>query len=142
MILNAYMLLIIYSIVGLTPLYSMLFLFAECWENKLLVKARLEKLNEDLHQPSGKRYVLRFFSVICFVSLAYGKGLISTVTLSVVLPQAIWSFLRNTYVMQPSPINSIKIVEIYQTRVMHTLTMKNRDEYKSSLREEPPCTMY
>ena len=30
-----------------------------------------------------------------FVSLAYGKGLISVVTLSVVVPQAIGSFLRN-----------------------------------------------
>ena len=33
--------------------------------------------------------------VICFVSLAYGKGLISAVTLSIVVPQATGSFLCN-----------------------------------------------
>ena len=31
------------------------------------------------------------------------------------------------YVMQPSPINSIKI-KIYQNRVIHYLVIKNRDE--------------
>ena len=33
-------------------------------------------------------------SVRCFVSLAYGKGLISTVTLSVLVPQSIGSFIH------------------------------------------------
>ena len=95
MLSNAYMLLIIYARVGLIPFYSMLVLFADCWESKLLIQARLEKLNEDLHQPSGIRYVSRSFSVRCLVSLAYGKGLISIVTLSVVVPQAIGFFICN-----------------------------------------------
>ena len=94
-LLIAYTLLIIYARVGLTPLYSMLSLFADCWQSKLLTQAGLERLNGDLHQPSGIRYVSRSFSVRCFISLAYGKGLISTITLSVVVPQAIGIFLRN-----------------------------------------------
>ena len=53
----------------------------------------MEKLNGDLHQPFEIRYVS--LSVRCCVSLAYGKGLICTVTLSIVVPQAIGSFLRN-----------------------------------------------
>ena len=53
-------------------------------------------MDPDLHQPSGIRYVSRSFSVRCFVSLAYGKGLISVVTLSVVIPQAVGSFLCNS----------------------------------------------
>ena len=61
----------------------------------MLIQARVEKLIEDLHQPSGIRYVSKCFSVRCFVSLAYGKGLISAVTLFVVVPQAIGIFIRN-----------------------------------------------
>ena len=56
---------------------------------------RVEKLNGDLHQTSGIRYISRSFSARYLVSLAYRKGLISMVTLSIVLPQAIGSFLRN-----------------------------------------------
>ena len=56
---------------------------------------RLEKLHGDLHQPSRLRYVSRSFSVRCLFLLHIGKGLISAVTLSVVVPQAIGSFLRN-----------------------------------------------
>ena len=55
----------------------------------------MENLNGDLHQPSRIRYVSISFSVRCLVSLSYGKGLISAVTLSVVVPQAIGSFLCN-----------------------------------------------
>ena len=55
----------------------------------------MEKLNGDLHQPSRIRYESRSFSVRCLVSLTYRKGLISVVTLSVVVPQAIGSFLHN-----------------------------------------------
>ena len=62
---------------------------------KLSIQARVEKINEDLHQLSRIRYVSRSFSVRCLVSLAYRVGLISVVTLSVVAPQAIGSFLRN-----------------------------------------------
>ena len=49
----------------------------------------------DLHQTSGIRYVSRTFGVRYLVSLAYGKRLISVVTLSVVVPQAIGIFLCN-----------------------------------------------
>ena len=31
-------------------------------------------------------------------------------------------------VMQPSPINRIKIEKLYQKRVIHTLQMNNRDK--------------
>ena len=56
---------------------------------------RLEKLNGDLHQPSIISYVSRYYSVRCFISLAYGKGLIYAITLSIVVPQSIGSFLCN-----------------------------------------------
>ena len=55
----------------------------------------MEKLTGDLHQPSRIRYVWRSFSVICLVSLTYRKGLVSAVTLSIVVPQAIGIFLHN-----------------------------------------------
>ena len=55
----------------------------------------MENLNGDLHQPSGIRYELRSFSVRYLVSLAYRKGLIFGVKLSVVVPQAIEISLRN-----------------------------------------------
>ena len=55
----------------------------------------MEKLNGDLHQPSGIRYESRSFSVGCLVSLAYREGFISRVNLSVVVPQAIGIYLRN-----------------------------------------------
>ena len=55
----------------------------------------MQKLNGDLHQPSGIRYVSRSFSVRCLFILHIGKGLISVVTLFVVVPQAIGIFLRN-----------------------------------------------
>ena len=55
----------------------------------------MEKLNEDLHQPFGIRYLSISFSVRCLVSIAYRKGLISGVKLSVVVPQAIGISLCN-----------------------------------------------
>ena len=61
----------------------------------MLIQARLEKLNGDLHQPSGIRYESRSFSVICLVSLTYKEGLISGVKLSIVVPQAIGISLHN-----------------------------------------------
>ena len=64
-------------------------------ESKLLVQAGLEKAQRDLLQPPRIRYDSRSFSVRCLVSLAYRKGLIYAVTLSVVVPQAIGSFLHN-----------------------------------------------
>ena len=86
---------LIYDRVGLTQLYRMLILFAECWERKLSIQARVEKLNGDLHQPSRIRYVSRSFCVRCLVSLAYRKELISGVKLSVVVPRAIGISLCN-----------------------------------------------
>ena len=61
----------------------------------MLIQARVEKLNGDLHQPSGIRYKSRSFSVRCLVSLAYREGLISGVNLSIVVPQAIGISLYN-----------------------------------------------
>ena len=47
-------------------------------------------------------------------------------------------------VMQPSPRNNIKIVEIYNKKVIHALAMNNIYKYQFSLREKPPytCTKY
>ena len=53
------------------------------------------KFNGDIHQLSRIRYESRSFSVRCLVSLAYRKGLISGVNLSVVVPKAIGISLRN-----------------------------------------------
>ena len=61
-------------------------------ESESLNTSVLEKINGDLHQPFGIRYVSSSFSVRCLVSLAYWKGLISAVTLFVMVPQAIGSF--------------------------------------------------
>ena len=61
----------------------------------MITQAELENLNGDLHQPSEIRYVSRSFSVRCLFLLHIGKGLISVITLSIVVPQAIGIFLRN-----------------------------------------------
>ena len=53
------------------------------------------KLNRDLLQPSGIRYEVRSFSVRHLISIAYWKGLISGVKLSIMVPQAIGISLRN-----------------------------------------------
>ena len=55
----------------------------------------MENLNGDLHQSSRIRYVLTSFSVRYLVSLAYRKGLISAITLSIVVCQDIGIFLHN-----------------------------------------------
>ena len=73
----------------------MLVLFTCCWGSDLSIQAKVGKLNGDLHQPSGIRYESRSFGVRYLVSLAYRKGLISRVKLSVVVPQAIGISLRN-----------------------------------------------
>ena len=73
----------------------MLVLFIECGGSNSSIRAEVGKLNKDLHQPSGIRYELRSFSVSCLVSLAYRKGLIFGVKLSVVVPQAIGISLCN-----------------------------------------------
>ena len=74
----------------------MLVFFIEFWGSNLSIQARVGKLNGDLHQPSGIRYESRSFSVSCLVSLAYRKGLISRVKLSIVVPQAIGISLCNS----------------------------------------------
>ena len=96
MLLITYTLLIIYARVGLTPLYSMLVLVADCCEKKLLTQAGLEKLNGDLHQPFEIRYFLRSFSVKCFISLAYWEGIdLCSYYVCCGTPQAIEIFLYN-----------------------------------------------
>ena len=75
-------------------IYSMLVLFIECWGSNLSIQAGVGNLNGDLHQLSGIKYESRSFSVRCLVSLAYRKGLISGVKLSIVVPQAIGISLR------------------------------------------------
>ena len=72
----------------------MLVLFIECWGSNLLIQAGVGKLYEDVHQPYGIRYESRSFSVRYLVSLAYRKGLISGVKLSIVVPQAIGMSFR------------------------------------------------
>ena len=65
-------------------------------ESELLMQAWIGKLNEDLLQPSGTRYEFWSFSVRYSISLAYSKGLISGVKLSVEVPQeAIGIYLCN-----------------------------------------------
>ena len=96
MISNAYTLLIIYARVDLTPMYIV---FLSC----LLIveevihqfKLKLESSMGSLLQPSGISYEFWSFSVRYLISLAYWKGLISRVKLSVVVPQAIGISLCN-----------------------------------------------
>ena len=96
MISNAYILLIIYARVGITRLYiACLSCLLNVEESIYQFKMKLESSNGDLHQPSGTRYESRSFSVSCLVSLAYRKGLISGVKLSVVVPQDIGISLHN-----------------------------------------------
>ena len=58
-------------------------------------KLKIGKLNGDLLQPSGIRYEVQSFSVRHLISIAYLKGLISGVKLSVVVTQAIGISLCN-----------------------------------------------
>ena len=96
MLLITYTLLIIYAREGLTPLYSMLVLFADCWESQLITQEELKKHSEDLHQPSRIRYVSRSFSVRCFISLAYWEGIdFCSFFVYYGTTQPIGSFLRN-----------------------------------------------
>ena len=74
-----------------TNIYSILVLFTECWGSNLSFQARVGKLNRDLLQPFRDIWS---FSVRYLISLAYWKGLISRVKLSVVVPQAIGISLR------------------------------------------------
>ena len=97
MISSAYTLLIIYARIDLTPIYiySMLVLFTCCWGSDWSIQAEVGKLNEDLHQPSGIRYEVWSFNVRCLISIAYWKGLIFGVKLSIVVPKAIGISLCN-----------------------------------------------
>ena len=92
----AYVLLNIYAIVGLTLYYI------ECLPCLLLLRVNFQskqnwrKLNEDLLQPSGIRYVSRSFSVRCCISLAYWEGIdFYGYLVCCGTPQAIGSFLHN-----------------------------------------------
>ena len=97
----SYTLLIIYVRVDLTPYYitclSCLMLLRENCE----CKRELEKLNEDLLQPSGTRYDLVSLSVRCLVSLAYWERFIFGVKLSVVVPPSHRKFLSIRKLVTP-----------------------------------------
>ena len=73
----------------------MLVLFTCCWGTNLSIQAEVGKLNGDLLQLSGIKYEVWSFSVRYLISIAYWKGLISRVKMSVVVPQAIGISLRN-----------------------------------------------
>ena len=74
---------------------SILVLFTCCWGSNLSIQAEVGKLNGDLLQPSEIRYEVWSFSVRHLISIAYWKGLIFGVKLSVVVPQAIGISLCN-----------------------------------------------
>ena len=74
-------------------IYRMLVLFTCCWGSNLSIQAEVGKLNEDL--PSGTRYEVWSFSVRHLFSIAYWKGLIYGVKMSVVVPQTIRISLCN-----------------------------------------------
>ena len=96
MISNAYTLLIIFARVDLTPIYIV-------WLSCLLI------VEEVIHQFklklessmriyfNGIRYEFWSFSVRYLISLAYWKGLIFGVKLSVVVPPAIRIYFCNTW---------------------------------------------
>ena len=94
---NAFTLLIIYSRIDLTPWYiECLYCLPVVEEVIYQFKLKIGKLNGDLLQPSGIRYEVWSFSVRHLISIAYWKGLISGVKLSIVVPQAIGISLCNT----------------------------------------------
>ena len=118
MISNAYMLLIIYARVELTHIYiySMLVLFIECWGSNLSIQVGVGKLNGDLHQPSGIRYVSISFSVIFFISLAYWEGIdFCGYSVCCGTPQAIGSFLHNKYLWWPSILHLILYISSWNS---------------------------
>ena len=93
---NAYTLLIIYARIDLTPWYIVcLYCLLVVEEVLYQLNLKIGKLNGDLLQPSGIRYEVWSFSVRHLISIAYWKGLIFEVKLSVVVPQAIGISLRN-----------------------------------------------
>ena len=96
MISNAYTLFIIYTRIDITPI-DIVFLYCllVCWGSNLSIQAKVGKLNGDLLQPSRIRYEVWSFSVRYLISIAYWKGLIFGVKLSVVVLQAIGISLRN-----------------------------------------------
>ena len=83
MISNAYTLLIIYTRVDITPIYSMLVLFTCCLGSNSSIQAEIGKLNGDLLQPSRIKYEVWSCSVRYLISIAYWKGLISRVANSI-----------------------------------------------------------
>ena len=70
-------------------------MFTCCWGSNLSIQVEVGKLNGDLLQPSRIRYKVWSFSVRYLISIAYWKGLIFGVKLSVVVPQAIGISLHN-----------------------------------------------
>ena len=97
MISNAYTLLIIYARIDITPIYIVCLSFLLVVEEVIYqFKLKIGKLNGDLLQPSGIRYEVWSFSVRYLISIAYWKGLIFGVKLSIVVPQAIGTSLHNS----------------------------------------------
>ena len=82
----------------------MLVLFTCCWGSNWSIQAKVGKFKRDLLQPSRIRYEVWSFSVIHLLSIAYCKGLISGVKLSVVVPQAIGISLRNSLHCTPEVV--------------------------------------
>ena len=73
----------------------MLLLFTCCWGSNLSIQVEVGKLNGDLLQPSEIRYEVWSFRIIYLISIAYWKGLIFGVRLSIVVPQSIGISIRN-----------------------------------------------
>ena len=96
---NAYTLLIIYARIDLTPWYIE-FLYCLLVVEELIYqfKMNIGNLNGDLLQLSGIRYEAWSFSVKHLISIAYWKGLIFGVKLSVVVP--LDSYVRHTCFIQ------------------------------------------
>ena len=98
----------------------MLVLFIECRGRNLSIQTGVGKLNVDLHQLSRIRYESRSFSVRYLVSLAYRKGLISGVKLSIVVPQAIGISLRNNYALVIQWLWQTKWLRDFKLFVLHS----------------------
>ena len=99
MLSNTYTLLIIYARIDLTPWYIIcLYCLLVVEEVIYQFKLKIGRLNGDLLQSSGIRYEVWYFSVRHLISIAYRyrKGLIFGVKMSIVVPQAIGIYLRNT----------------------------------------------
>ena len=82
--------------------------------------------------------IIKIFNIPLYFTFMWGNygGLPN----SLVHTQVMWDCIMICYeaqvviVMQPSPRNNIKIVEIYNKKVIHALKMNNIYKYQFSLR--------